>query len=880
MAPPPTHPIREAEDEHEGRSELFEAPTWDEQRASLEHDFTMARRILISVDAEESRVAIIDGTRLENLEIEAEDSEGRRGNIYKGVIHKVEQSLQAAFVDFGEEKQGFLPLSEIHERLWPANVKNDKRPDITQLLQNKQELMVQIVKDEIGTKGATLTTYVSLPGRYLVLMPDTEKHGISRRVTDVDRRRLKETVDDIGVPDGFGVIIRTAGRDQRPLELKKDLLYLTKLYDTVEQKFKERRAAGLVYRDRCHAVRFIRDYFTDDIEEIWVNNRGILKEISEFMAVLMPGAREKLRLYEGESPLFLKFGAEDQIESVFARRVELPSGGSIVMDATEALVAIDVNSGRVKEKDIEETALTANLEAAEEIARQVIIRDLGGLLVCDFIDMRDKKHNRLVEQRLREAFARDKAKLKFGRISEFGLMELSRQRLRKSLSTSVARRCEACDGTGRVRSPASAGLSLLRRIEEACLRGGVKYVRATTPLGIANLLLNRRRKDLVELEQKLGTIVEVVAHADMPANLVALDIVVMKGPKQPPQRLYQLCDLIRNEVVRKEQSPLPKPEDGLEALEFDHAAIYAAIAERDALLRAEEAAKDDDFEFRPIEPDVDGLADEPIAKLERVRIEREGDGERERGRGRNRGGRDRDRDRDGPRGRNRDRDGRREPRRGGAGEGPVPATEGAAPVELDIDEVENTPADVVESTPAANGARPETATPQDGQGDRRGVGFLGWMKRIFTPKDEMGSPGGGEPSLPPVTEQAVAKRIEERRHEHPVRPPPPPTPAARPAPRAEAPRPPAPPRRPPPPPVAAAPRPKDPGDELDPEVDLDEAPEETTDVGGLEETGAQEGANRRRRSRRRGRGRDRSAGNGTPSTDGDAPPPPTGEPQS
>ncbi|MFT5430468.1 MAG: ribonuclease E, partial [Myxococcota bacterium] len=419
----------------------------------------MTKRMLIAVDEEESRVAIIDGRRLENLEIEAHGGEGRRGNIYKGVVHKVEQSLQAAFIDFGEEKQGFLPLTEIHRRLWPDSV-SDKRPDISSLLKEGQQLMVQVVKDEIGTKGATLTTYVSLPGRYMVLMPESDKSGISRRLSDTERRRLKETIDSIGVPEGFGVIIRTAGQQQRPVELKKDLLYLTKLYESIEEKHGARKKAGLIYKDRRHAVRFIRDYFTEEVEEVWCDNRSVLKEISEFMGVLMPNALQKLRLYESEAPLFIKFGVEDQIESVFARQVLLPGGGSIVIDQTEALVAIDVNSGRVKGQDIEDTALMTNLEAAEEVARQVKIRDLGGLVVIDFIDMRDRKNNRSVEQRLRKAFQEDKSKIKFGRISQFGLMELSRQRLRKSLAASVTRRCDACDGTGQVRAPGSAALSL------------------------------------------------------------------------------------------------------------------------------------------------------------------------------------------------------------------------------------------------------------------------------------------------------------------------------------------------------------------------------------------------------------------------------------
>ncbi|MFT7624028.1 MAG: ribonuclease E, partial [Myxococcota bacterium] len=668
----------------------------------------MTIRMLITADEEESRVALVQKRRLENLEIEAVGGEGRRGNVYKGIVHKVEQSLQAAFIDFGEEKQGFLPLTEIHRRMWPEALRKEKRPDITKILREKQELMVQVVKDEIGTKGATLTTYVSLPGRYLVLMPETEKHGISRRLNDTERRRLKETIDSIGVPEGFGVIIRTAGQQQRPLELKKDLLYLSKLYDSIEEQFAKRRQAGLIYKDRSHAVRFIRDYFSDDVDEVWCDNRSVLKEISEFMSVLMPDAKSKLRLYEAPAPLFVKFGVEDQIESVFAREVQLPNGGSIVLDQTEALVAIDVNSGRVKGEDIEETALKTNLEAADEVARQVKIRDLGGLLVIDFIDMRDRKNNRAVEQRLRAAFEDDKAKIKFGRISAFGLMELSRQRLRKSLAASITRRCQACDGTGRVRASGSAALSLLRRIEEACLRGNVKYIRATAPVSIANLLLNRRRREMIELESKLGSIVEVVGHKDMPANLVALDVVVMKGGRSGPQRIYQLLDLVRNQVVRKDSSPLPRPEAGLEALELDHTAIYRAIEERDAALRAEEELAEN-YEFDAVEPDF---------SQDDTRAESKTDEKEERRRKRKRRKR-------------RDRDGMAEAR-----------AQTGLEVEAEF-----------EAPPKPAPAEAETVTTDllPHQEERKAKGFVAWMKRIFGVGDEEGE------SLAGVSETIVVE---------------------------------------------------------------------------------------------------------------------------
>ncbi|MBT9557672.1 MAG: ribonuclease E/G, partial [Myxococcales bacterium] len=523
-----------------------------------------------------------------------------------------------------------------------------------------------------------------------------------------------------------------------------DLFYLTKLYEQIEEKFKQRRGAGLIYKDRAHAVRFIRDYFSDEVDEVWCDNRGVLKEISEFMSVLMPEAKKSLRLYEGDVPMFIKFGVEDQIESVFGREVQLPSGGSIVIDQTEALVAIDVNSGRVKGQDIEETALKANLEAAVEVARQVKIRDLGGLIVVDFIDMRERKHIKQVEQALRTAFAEDKSKVKFGRISLFGLMELSRQRLRKSLASSITRRCEACDGTGHIRAPQSAALSLLRRIEEACLRGDVKYIRATTAVSVANLLHNRRRRDLVELSQKVDAIVEIVGHTEMPANLVAFDVVVMKGGKAPPQRLYQLLDLIRNVVVRKESSPLPRPEDGLEALELDHNAIYRAIAQRDALLREQERDEHDP-DLVPAEPDL-SEDDSPAAADARTRRPRRQD----------RGKRDGDR-----------RDGHRHDHAKGHAAGhDHDEADGHEHGDAADETAEAAPGTDGEATtpPAAGEARPVPPPPtREGgetpvQAERRRRGFMDWMRRIFG-KDDQTDSEDSPASLGPIG-PITAERIE------------------------------------------------------------------------------------------------------------------------
>lgn len=515
----------------------------------------MAKKMLINVDADENRVAILEDGRLENLEIETNLNEQVKGNIFKGVVHKVEQSLQAAFVDYGVEKQGFLPLGEIHPRYWPKDA--GSKPTIQDILQNRQELLVQVTRDEIGNKGATLTTYVSLPGRYLVLIPESEKTGISRKLSDEERARLKELVTDMSLPEGFGAIIRTAGTDRSLPELQLDLSYLTKVWEAIERRFKEQKGSGLVYEERSLAVRFMRDYFADDMEEVWIDDPEGHKELLEFVNLIMPQHASRVKLYQGRVPLFIKQGVEDQIEDVFARKVELPSGGSIVLDSTEALVAIDVNSGRVKGEDIEETAFTTNMEAAREIARQVVIRDLGGLVVIDFIDMKDRKRMRQVEQALREAFRNDKARRKFSRISEFGLLEMTRQRMKSTLTRTSFERCDHCGGQGLVRSAESAGMYLLRRIREISARGSVHQVIVRAPIPVANFMLNRKRPELQALEMDQKTLVEVWGDTDLPPNQAVLESVHKRG-KGAPQRVTQTVDLVKAEIVRRDEESLKR----------------------------------------------------------------------------------------------------------------------------------------------------------------------------------------------------------------------------------------------------------------------------------------------------------------------------------
>jgi ribonuclease E len=543
----------------------------------------MAEKLLVNVTHEETRVALVDGGVLSNLEIDTRKLVHTKGNVYKGVIHRVNQSLQAAFVDYGAEKQGFLPVSEIHDRYYPAAVRG-KRVPIQEILREGQELMVQVVKDEIGNKGASLSSYVSLPGRYLVLMPDTGKTGISRRLDGDERKRLKRVIADLPVPDGFGVIIRTAGVEREEVDLAQDLEYLSRLWDHLEEGFKTIRGAGLIHRERSLTMRFIRDYVTGGIDEILVDERDTYEEIQGFCQMLMPEMRSRVRFYNDTTPLFSRYQIEDQIDDVFARKIELPSGGSIVIDQAEALVAIDVNSGRVKTDDIEKTALKTNLEAATEVARQLKLRDLGGLIVVDFIDMRSKENTRDVETSSRAAFEADKAKVKFSRISEFGLMEISRQRLKSSIMKGSFNSCSGCGGTGRLRSVESSALYLLRRMKEAVLRGtNYMHVTAKMPVDVANYLLNRKRRELTELEAESSTSIDIKGVVNCLPTRAYVEILAASGKGRGARRLLLTFDLVRSDVERRELEHLEEividaaHARGLDLNEDQYANLYRRI---------------------------------------------------------------------------------------------------------------------------------------------------------------------------------------------------------------------------------------------------------------------------------------------------------------
>lgn len=464
----------------------------------------MKRMLINATQPEELRVAIVDGQKLYNLDIEAPGRELKKANIYKGRITRVEPSLEAAFVDYGADRHGFLPLKEISRSYFNTKAFDDGKRAINELLKEGQEVVIQVEKEERGNKGAALTTFLSLAGRYLVLMPNNPRAGgVSRRIEGQDRSELREAMSVLEIPEGMGLIVRTAGVGKSAEELQWDLDYLLQLWHAIEQSAAERKAPFLIYQESNVIIRSIRDHLRADIGEIIVDEPEIHAQARQFIEQVMPKYLRKLRLYEDEVPLFSRYQIESQIESAFRRDLRLPSGGSIVIDHTEALTSIDINSARAtKGSDIEETALNTNLEAAEEIARQLRLRDLGGLFVIDFIDMTPSRHQREVENRLKEAMKEDRARVQIGRISRFGLLEMSRQRLRPSLGESAHQVCPRCDGHGFIRSVDSLALSILRIIEEEALKENTGRVVAQLPVEVATFLLNEKRQNIGEVERR------------------------------------------------------------------------------------------------------------------------------------------------------------------------------------------------------------------------------------------------------------------------------------------------------------------------------------------------------------------------------------------
>lgn len=481
------------------------------------NDVIMKRMLINATQSEELRVALVDGQQLYDLDIESPGHEQKKSNIYKGKITRVEPSLEAAFVDYGADRHGFLPLKEIAREYFPKGYSFQGRPNIKEVVNEGQEVIVQIDKEERGNKGAALTTFISLAGSYLVLMPNNPRAGgISRRIEGDERSELKEAMADLEVPAGMGLIVRTAGVGKESAELKWDLKVLLHHWTAITEAAQTKGAPFLIHQESNVIVRAIRDYLRRDVGEILIDHPRIYEEAKQHIALVRPDFVERVKLYEAEVPLFTHFQIESQIESAFQREVRLPSGGSIVIDPTEALTSIDINSARAtKGGDIEETALNTNLEAADEIARQLRLRDLGGLVVIDFIDMTPVRHQREVENRLRDAVHHDRARVQLGRISRFGLMEMSRQRLRPSLEESAAHICPRCHGQGTIRSTESLALSILRLMEEEAIKENTSQIEAIVPVDVAAFLLNEKRKSIRITEQRHNVEVYVIPDAHM-----------------------------------------------------------------------------------------------------------------------------------------------------------------------------------------------------------------------------------------------------------------------------------------------------------------------------------------------------------------------------
>ena len=523
----------------------------------------MKRMLFNATQAEELRVAIVDGQKLIDLDIESASKEQRKGNIYRGIITRVEPSLEAAFVDYGTERHGFLPFKEIARSYFRADAEPG-RARIQDAVAEGAEVIVQVEKDERGNKGAALTTFVSLAGRYLVLMPNNPRGGgVSRRVEGEERNELRETMEKLPVPQGMSIIARTAGIGRTAEELEWDLKYLLKLWEKVlEAATPQRDESGrianpapyLIYQESSLVIRAIRDYYQPEIGELLVDTDSIYEQTVAFMGNVMPDNVQRVKRYRDDIPLFSRFQIEHQIESAYSRQVALPSGGAVVIDHTEALVAIDVNSARAtKGSDIEETALRTNAEAADEIARQLRLRDLGGLIVIDFIDMENQRNQREVENRLREALRFDRARVQMGKISRFGLMELSRQRLRPSLEETAHQPCPRCIGTGFIRGIESTALHILRIIQEEAMKENSAAVHVQVPVDVATYLLNEKRTDIHALEARLKV------------NIVLIPNVHLETPHYKFERLLH-DDLNQEGVLPPSYNLVEAPAEEAEAL--------------------------------------------------------------------------------------------------------------------------------------------------------------------------------------------------------------------------------------------------------------------------------------------------------------------------
>jgi ribonuclease E len=519
----------------------------------------MKRMLINATQAEERRLAIVDGQKLLDYEIEIEGREQRKGNIYKAVVTRVEPSLEACFVDYGEERHGFLPFKEISKQYFAAGV-SPSQARIQDVIKEGQELLVQVEKEERGNKGAALTTFISLAGRYVVLMPNNPRGGgVSRRIEGDERAELKEAMDQLEYPNGMSIIARTAGIGRAAAELQWDLNYLLKLWTAIDSAAQSGKGAFLIYQESSLVIRAIRDYFNADIGDILIDTDDLFDQAHQFMSHVMPEQADRVKRYRDHTPLFSRFQIEHQIESAYARTVNLPSGGAIVIDHTEALVSVDVNSARaIRGGDIEETATRTNLEAADEVARQMRLRDLGGLIVIDFIDMEESRNRREVENRLRDALRQDRARVQFGTISKFGLMEMSRQRLRPALSEGASIPCPRCGGSGHVRDTESSALQILRIIQEESMKENTAAVNAQVPVEVASFLLNEKRSEIAKIEVKQRIQVMLIPNKGLETPNYKLERIKHDDARLDNQEAsYKLAEDIEDptSVTRRSQEP-------------------------------------------------------------------------------------------------------------------------------------------------------------------------------------------------------------------------------------------------------------------------------------------------------------------------------------
>ena len=539
----------------------------------------MKRMLINATQPEERRLAIVDGQKLLDFETEIEGREQRKGNIYMAVVTRVEPSLEACFIDYGEDRHGFLPFKEISRQYFREGV-DLKNVSIKEAIREGQEMLVQVEKEERGNKGAALTTFVSLAGRYLVLMPNNPRGGgVSRRIEGEDREELKENLEQLDYPKGMSLIARTAGIGRSAPELQWDLNYMLKLWSAIDGASKAGKGAFLIYQESSLVIRAIRDYFTADIGEILIDTDDIFEQAQQFMNHVMPETANRVKRYRDDAALFSRFQIEHQIETAFSRTVNLPAGGAIVIDHTEALVSVDVNSARAtRGSDIEETATRTNLEAADEIARQMRLRDLGGLIVVDFIDMEESKNRREVEQRLRDAMRQDRARVQFSTISKFGLLELSRQRLRPALSEGNHITCPRCNGTGHIRDTESSALQILRIIQEESMKDNTAAVHVQVPVEVVSFLLNEKRTEITKIELKQRCTVLLVPNKHLETPNYKLERLRHDDPRlENLQASYTMIEEPEDEVAisRREKAVKPKQEPVIKGVLPDQPAPVA-----------------------------------------------------------------------------------------------------------------------------------------------------------------------------------------------------------------------------------------------------------------------------------------------------------------